>query len=845
MNEYDISRAFKRIENDLMDSMMHNMKKHQAEETELGIEWEQWQALQLKELERYRKENADRFTQDFAQINRKVEAMFKATCNNAQSKQESYILEQIKKGDFTPTQVKDTQFFNLNDKKLDILIERTKADFTRAEYAMLRKADDVYRQTIFDAQVYASVTNDYAKAVDMATHDFIKNGLQSIQYKGWTDQNGKYHQGTRHNISDYAEMCVRTGNKRAYLRGEGNAHDKYGIHTVRVNKRTQACPKCVKFLGRVLIDDVYNSGTAKEAFEMGVPTLSSAIQEGFLHPNCKDIYSLYIPDVSKPSTPWTQQEINEIVGDYNKEQAIQHANDMLESYARLAKYALDPENQKRYQARAQMWDKRAIEIERGETPKPVIPQIQQVFTDDEKEALEWYVSGDGMWINQYLRDSSAFGELNETETQLLSLLESATSKELEPIDNLYRSVDAKVIFEGLDETEIEQMMQHLLYGDSAYDKGAYSQGIKKRMEKALSDAKGKTFTEKGFMSTTVDKKVAEQFGDFTGAENPIVIELDTKGKKLKGANVDFLDIEDDPQRERILAKNTRYKINDIVVETDADGAKYIKVKAELLDQGAEVAEEVVEDVAEEIIETPSAFVPAKTKDEAEAFAKKFADTVNYRGVSLANANVINEQLSVLTEKYPIRQLESVDTGGKGVMSANYRNLSVNGKKLGKTLNDEKLNFELNRAMAESNIRIMEERWAGKKMPFKIQSDVDKLKERLKFSRWGVHSSYEDHVKCVVTHEYGHILSDQYFGMINHERANPNYQWQNKLWSMNERWSGALKKARENGDIYKISEYANTKPSEFFAECFVAREMGETLPDYVEELMKEVLENGIM
>ena len=182
MNEYDISRAFKRIENDLMDSMMRNMKKHQAEETELGIEWEQWQALQLKELERYRKENADRFTQDFAQINRKVEAMFKATCNNAQSKQESYILEQIKKGDFTPTQVKDTQFFNLNDKKLDILIERTKADFTRAEYAMLRKADDVYRQTIFDAQVYASVTNDYAKAVDMATHDFLKKGIQCVTY---------------------------------------------------------------------------------------------------------------------------------------------------------------------------------------------------------------------------------------------------------------------------------------------------------------------------------------------------------------------------------------------------------------------------------------------------------------------------------------------------------------------------------------------------------------------------------------------------------------------------------------------------------------------------------------
>jgi hypothetical protein len=109
--------------------------------------------------------------------------------------------------------------------------------------------------------------------------------------------------------------------------------------------------------------------------------------------------------------------------------------------------------------------------------------------------------------------------------------------------------------------------------------------------------------------------------------------------------------------------------------------------------------------------------------------------------------------------------------------------------------------------------------------------------------------YEDHVKCVVTHEYGHILSDQYFGMINAERANPNYAYSapgnDRLREMNRRWDDALKKARDTGDIYKISQYANTKPSEFFAECFALREMGGKLPDYVESLMKEVLDNGIM
>ena len=359
-NEYDISRAFKRIENDLMESMVRNLKRHRAEEDELGMHWEQWQALQFKELERYRAENADKFTGDFTDINAQIDDLIRTTYDTAETDEEKNLLEKIRKGQFKPTQKKDVEFFALNDDKLNILLERTKADFSRAEYAVLRRADDAYRRVIFDAQVYANVTNDYNKAVDMATHDFIKNGLQSVQYKN----------GSRHNISDYARMAIRTTNKRAYLMGQGNAHDKYGIHTVRVNRRTQACPLCVGFLGKVLVDDVYGGGTAKEASDLGVPTLSSAMQAGFLHPNCKDIYSLYIEGISQPPRPWTQQEIDDIVGEYNQEQALKHAEDMAESYTRLAKFALSPDNAQKYQARADSWQTRVDEIQ-GITPAPM------------------------------------------------------------------------------------------------------------------------------------------------------------------------------------------------------------------------------------------------------------------------------------------------------------------------------------------------------------------------------------------------------------------------------------------------------------------------------------------
>lgn len=239
------------------------------------------------------------------------------------------------------------------------------------------------------------------------------------------------------------------------------------------------------------------------------------------------------------------------------------------------------------------------------------------------------------------------------------------------------------------------------------------------------------------------------------------------------------------------------------------------------------------------------FTPAKTKKEAEEFAKNFAENINLNGVSLDNINKINDQLNTLTQKYPINKLDHIETGGRGVMSANWRGLNIQGKKLGKTLNDEELNYKLNKAMAEATIKQWQDKYAGAKMPPHVVKIIEQQKRKTLYERWGVQSKYEDHVKATVTHEYGHILSDQYFGMINGERANPNISFNWSIKGMNDRWKQVYTQALESGDIYKISEYASKNVREFFAECFAMREMGDSLPDYIETLMKEVLDNGIM
>lgn len=360
--EYDVSNAFKRIENRLIDSMMRNLSHHRAEELAEGYDWEQWQVLQLRELEKYRKENPGLFAGDFDSINKRIDGAFHGAYQDAGNEAEAKILKEIKAGNFAP-QAKPIEgdFFGLNASRLEHLVQATRQDFVRGEWSVLRQANDEYRRIIFDAQMYSASGATYEQAVDMATKDFLKNGIQSITYKN----------GAKHTIQDYSRMAIRTGQKRAYLMGEGDAADKYGIHTVRVNKRLDACPLCVKWLGKVLVDDVYAGGTDKEAKDAGVPLLSEAMAEGFLHPNCKDIYTLYIEGVSKPAEPWSKEEIQEIADKYNVEQAAQRAEDMKDSYDRMAKYSLDPINKARYEARALEWANRASMI--GKAAAPVAP----------------------------------------------------------------------------------------------------------------------------------------------------------------------------------------------------------------------------------------------------------------------------------------------------------------------------------------------------------------------------------------------------------------------------------------------------------------------------------------
>ena len=76
-NPYDIEEAFATIEEELIESMIRNMKRHKAEEDDEGFHWEMWQAKQLESLKRYKDKNKKVFPKRFAYINERMEELIK------------------------------------------------------------------------------------------------------------------------------------------------------------------------------------------------------------------------------------------------------------------------------------------------------------------------------------------------------------------------------------------------------------------------------------------------------------------------------------------------------------------------------------------------------------------------------------------------------------------------------------------------------------------------------------------------------------------------------------------------------------------------------------------------
>ncbi|MBU3205584.1 phage minor capsid protein [Clostridium algidicarnis] len=302
---YDIRKIFEDMELNLISSMKRAFYFHQIDQNKEGFEWEQWQLTKLREIEKYRKRNKKLVDSYNGPIQKAIDRELQGNYTKGQSRVEKLIdkvkrffgvdnkvtseivlpldteesqsvrgyIDKILNRSTKPPQ--EANFFGVNDKKIEALQKSVTEDLIKGQRAVLRKMDDVYRQTIYKAQVNMQAgAKTLNQAVDMATKDFLDKGINCIEYKD----------GKRVNIASYAEMALRTASHRATLLGEGKKRDEYGLHLVVVSAHANTCKHCEPWQGKVLIDDVF-SHPSKDFIEENkqYPLLSEAIEKGLLH----------------------------------------------------------------------------------------------------------------------------------------------------------------------------------------------------------------------------------------------------------------------------------------------------------------------------------------------------------------------------------------------------------------------------------------------------------------------------------------------------------------------------------------------------------------------------------
>nr|DAK31447.1 MAG TPA: minor capsid protein [Caudoviricetes sp.] len=269
MDEYDIAKLYQEMELELVASLKRNLLRHELKEIEENMEYPQWQALKLRDIQRIKRENQDIIGKYISNIPKHVKKIIKEEYK--QGKKEAISLfNDANRG----KRRLNESFFKTNNKKVKAMIDEINGTFKEAEKAIFRMSNDVYQKTIFKAGFYLSHgAVNLKQAINIAMKDFAKRGINCIEYKD----------GRRINIADYARMAVRTASQRARLMAEGDFRKRLKRTLVKITKHGTSCKYCKVYEQQILVDDVYSGGVPDGKHEL----LSNAMSKGLFHPNCR------------------------------------------------------------------------------------------------------------------------------------------------------------------------------------------------------------------------------------------------------------------------------------------------------------------------------------------------------------------------------------------------------------------------------------------------------------------------------------------------------------------------------------------------------------------------------
>lgn len=333
LNYHDIAKIFEEIEIRLISSLKRNFSRHKNEENQHGFDWTAWQAEKLRNINRFRQEN--------------VRIMNNYT-NVIDSTTRQLMTAEFQQGvnGIVPPATDEPHFFGVDNIKIDKLMNDVVNLEKHAETAALRTMDDVYRQTVNKVQIAMSTGSmTLQQAIDIAIKDFLNKGINCIVYRD----------GRRVNIADYVRMALRTTSTRANLQGMSAKIRQLGYDTVLVSSYSMCSETCLNWQGRPYIDDVFSmwDGEVQERFNGELwgkshychkwfPLLSTAINGGLFHPNCRHTITMWRDGDPIPEP----QDNSKIQRRYRLEQHQRHLENKVRKAKRFIEGQSDPDNLK-------------------------------------------------------------------------------------------------------------------------------------------------------------------------------------------------------------------------------------------------------------------------------------------------------------------------------------------------------------------------------------------------------------------------------------------------------------------------------------------------------------------
>ena len=182
MNDYNIKELYEEMEMYLIKSMQRNLSRHLKEEQEVGFEYPQWQAIKLKELKKYQRENKRIIKKYTFGLNKDVS-------ENLQKELRQGSLEAIKqyneihKRRLNPDKLMTKSFFKTNQRKVNNLIKVVNNDLNKVNTSALRMINDQYRQIIHKSAFFVGngvMTEKQASEMAAAEIYSKKTTMQAI-----------------------------------------------------------------------------------------------------------------------------------------------------------------------------------------------------------------------------------------------------------------------------------------------------------------------------------------------------------------------------------------------------------------------------------------------------------------------------------------------------------------------------------------------------------------------------------------------------------------------------------------------------------------------------------------